>query len=104
MPELLTTGRQRQLHPGDVLMVSREIRDKITRKVRMWRFFVIVTRHKRWMVEGLRVGAPKGKEEMQVRFSDDVWTIHYLDPDEWPTGIHAFRMGMILKGLIPDIV
>jgi hypothetical protein len=103
MPELLTSGRQRQLHPGDVLMISRDIKDKVTRKVRKWQFFMVVTLHKRWIVDGIRVGAPKGKEEMQVTF-DDVWTIQYLEPDEWPTGIHALRMAMILKGLIPDIV
>lgn len=103
MPELLETGRDRQLDPGDVLMISRKMRDKDTGKRFWWRFFVVVVKHKRWTIHGRRVGAPEGKEEISLTFDDD-WVIHYLPMEEWPDGLHAFRMAMVLKGLIPDVV
>lgn len=103
MPELLETGRDRQLDPGDVLMVSRMVTPKDGGKRFNWRFFMVVVKHKRWLVEGRRVGAPKGKEAITLTFDDD-WTIQYLPMNEWPEGISAFRMAMVLRGLIPDIV
>jgi hypothetical protein len=99
MPELLETSRQRQLAPGDVLMVEMTLR----KSRRPWKFFLVVVRHKRWLVEGRRIGASTGKEEMKLSW-ENIVKIHYLAPEEWPTGVLAFRMGMILMRLIPDIV
>lgn len=103
MPELLETGRERQLNPGDVLMVSRHITPKDGSKRRWWRFFMVVVKHKRWAVVGRRVGAPEGKEDIKLTF-DDSWVIQFLPMEEWPDGIHAFRMAMVLQGQIPDVV
>ena len=102
--ELIETGNERQLMPGDVLMVGRPIRHKDTGKSFNWQFFLVVTKHKRWFVKGLRIGAPEGKEEMSVEISDEQWTVQFVPMEEWPNGIHAFRMAMVFKGLIPDLV
>lgn len=103
MPELMETGRERQLAPGDVLIVQRKVKPAEGGKPFWWKFFMVVVKHKRWMVEGRRVGAPAGKEEIRIAF-DDHWVVQFLPMEEWPDGVHAFRMAMILQGLIPDIV
>lgn len=110
MPELMETGRERELAPGDVLMCARKIsKPKNGGKPYWWRFFFVVTKHRRWTVRGLVVGTEnenlKGKE-ITMEFDDDQSkvVIHYLPIEEWPDGVHAFRMAMILQGLIEDIV
>jgi hypothetical protein len=30
--------------------------------------------------------------------------VQYLPMEEWPDGVHAFRMAMVLQGLIEDVV
>ena len=100
--ELMETGRERELQPGDVLMCARKVRGDDGKK-RWWQFFLVVQTHKRWMVVGRRVGAPEGKEEMRFSFGDP-WVIHFVPPEEWPDGIHQFRAMMILTGVIEDVV
>jgi hypothetical protein len=110
MPELMETGQERKLVPGDVLMCARKImKPKNGGKPYWWRFFFVVTKHRKWLVRGLVVGTSnenlKGKE-ITFEFDDDDGknVIQYLPTDEWPDGVHAFRMAMILQGLIPDVV
>jgi hypothetical protein len=110
MPELMETGRERELNPGDVLMVAWWIaKPRNGGKPYWWRFFFVVTKHKRWQVRGLVVGAASESlknKEIGLKFDDDEQkrVIQYLPMDEWPDGIVAFRMGMVLQGLIPDVV
>lgn len=107
MPELLKTGRERRLVPGDVLMVARKMHDKQTRRPFEWRFFLVVTRHKRGRVAGMVVGTEHERlkdEELVVAFSDEKNVIQFLPMDEWPDGVHAFRLAMVLKGQIEDVV
>jgi hypothetical protein len=110
MPELMETGRERNLAPGDVLMVARKImKPKFGAKPYWWRFFFVVTKHKKWLVYGLVVGTEnenlKGKE-ITFEFDDDANKniIQFLPMEEWPDGVHAFRMAMVLQGLIQDVV
>lgn len=95
----------KNLNPGDVLMVARQMRDKQGKRF-VWRFFVVVTRSSRWVIGGIVVGAGDKIKNKELTFdlNDDRNTIQLLDVSEWPDGIHAFRMAMVLKGLIPDVV
>lgn len=97
-----------KLEPGDVLMVTRRMLDRKTRKPYDWKFFLVVTQHRsRYssIVKGMIIGATneRWKDEPVTVLTEDCDT-QYLPPDEWPEGVHAFRMAMVLKGLIPDIV
>jgi hypothetical protein len=66
---------------------------------------MVVTRHKRWLVMGYVVGNERLKgQEMTIKIGDEKNTIHYLPPEEWPDGVHAFRMAMVLKGQIEGVV
>jgi hypothetical protein len=110
MPELMQTGRERQLAPGDVLMVAKKImKPKFGTKPYWWRFFFVVTKHRKWFVRGLVLGSANEKlkdKEISIEFDDDedMLVVQYLPMEEWPDGLHAFRMAMVLQGLIPDIV
>jgi hypothetical protein len=62
MPELMQTGRERQLAPGDVLMVAKKImKPKFGDRPYWWRFFFVVTKHRKWFVRGL-CSAPRQRE------------------------------------------
>jgi hypothetical protein len=101
---------KKSLEPGDVLMVARKMYDDARRKPFTWRYFFVITSHQAFAAwaKGLVVGAdnPRLKDkEVSVQLDDEDWgVVHYLPPDEWPDGVHAFRMAMVLKGLIPEIV
>lgn len=106
MPELITSVRSRKMEPGAVLQVARRMQDKKTQRTYYWRFFFVVTEHRRGSVHGLIAGAenPNFKDkEIFLSISDERNTVHYLAESEWPDGVIAFRMSMILKGLIEDI-
>lgn len=109
MPELMETGRERALLAGDVLMVARKIdKPRFGNKPYWWRFFFVVTKHRRWVVRGLVVGTEntslKGKEiNLEFDSDDGKNVIQFLPMEEWPDGIHAFRMAMIMQGLIEDL-
>lgn len=105
MPELLDGVRERKLVPGDVIMVARKMRDKVTKKPFDWKFFMVVTKHKRWIVRGYVVGG-RGHlkdNELTLGLDDDKNTAHYLPIEEWPDGIHAFRMALIMQRKIEDL-
>jgi hypothetical protein len=110
MPEIMETGRERNLAPGDVLMVARYIKKpKHGGKPYWWRFFFVVTKHRKWLVRGLVVGTANENlkdKEINIEFDDDEnkQTIQFLPMEEWPDGVHAYRMRMILGGLIEDVV
>ncbi len=111
MPELFDgpamTGQvRRELHPGDVLMVKRRV-SKAGKRPWIWSLFMVVTKHKRSIVAGRVVGGNGyyAENEYMFRVGDEsTLSAHYLPMEEWPDGIHALRMAMVLRGEIPNIV
>jgi hypothetical protein len=69
---------------------------------------MVVTKHKRWIVRGYVVGTANERlkdKEMTLELSDEKNTVHYLPMEEWPDGVHAFRMALIMQRKIElDIV
>lgn len=107
MPEELRSHLTRRLQPGDVVMVSREMTDKRTGRPYDWKFFMVVTEHKvrARMLKGIVISnSEKFKDQVAKLTWSAANTIHYLSMEEWPEGVSAFRMSMVLRGLIPDIV
>ena len=109
MPELYNVFSQRQLEPGDVVMVVRKMRDKRTNKSFDWRFFMVVTEQTLALddpVEGWVLGTTsehlKGKT-LRLHVNDEKNVIHYLSPDEWPDGVHQFRMALIMQRKIENL-
>jgi hypothetical protein len=105
MPSEVINGKT--LEPGDVVMVARQMEDKVTRRPFVWRYFLVVTRSTRWVVAGIIVGAEKATlkdKEFTIDLNDEKNEVQRLTPEEWPDGLLGFRMAMVLKGLIPDIV
>lgn len=105
MPEPLD---DRELAPGDVLMVERKMRDKRTNKAFLWRFFLVVTEPDDFgdSVKGMVVGTTSEKlkvEPLRLSLDDDKNTFQFLPQAEWPDGVHVFRMGMIMKRQIEAI-
>jgi hypothetical protein len=94
------------LKPGDVVMVRRQMRDKATQKPFTWRFFmVLVYENDDDVIEGYVVGNERLKDQpLTIRADDGRNLVDVLDQSEWPDGVHAFRLSMILRGLIPEIV
>lgn len=99
MPELLDPDRE--LAPGDVLMVERKMKDQKTGKRWLWRFFLVVDNAAlEWSDEawGYIVGNEKMKDKLyRVDVDDDRNTVHYLPQEEWPDGVHQFRTALILR-------
>jgi hypothetical protein len=107
MPELLDVNHERELNPGDVLMVERKMRDKRTRKHWTWRFFMVVIVHDPMSdgVNGYIVGNERLKgKAYNLHIDQERNTVSYLSPDEWPDGVHVLRMQMVLAGQIEGIV
>lgn len=103
MPELYDIDSERVLMPGDVVMCDRKMRDKQTRKLYQWKFFMVVTEPTHLFgdrVTGFVLGTSNERlreEPLNLSVNDEKNAIHYLPPDEWPPGVHAFRMALILK-------
>lgn len=98
-------GEHGPVVPGDVVMVSRAMWDKKTKRPFRWRFFLVVTKQKRWTIHGYVVGNDKLKDkEIAVSLHDEKNEVQFLPMEEWPDGVHAFRMSMVLRGLIEDVV
>ncbi len=87
---------------GDVLMVARETVNLKTNKLYTWRYFMVVTKIGVTRVVGLRIGAEEGKEKITTRLMTD--DVVKLEPDEWPDGVCASRMMLILEGKIDDLI
>lgn len=100
MAERMKTGRERQLLPGNVLMVARLVTPKDGGKPYVWRYFMVVTEHWSSVVKGINTSSTgKFKDrEMQLRFYHA--EIYYLPEEEWPDGVHVSRLRLILLGLV----
>ena len=105
--ELYDGESERVLMPGDVVMVNRKMKDNQGRAF-MWKFFMIVAEETSLLdddIEGYVVGNEnlKGKT-YRCGVCSPRNVIHYLAPEEWPDGIHAYRMQMILTSQITGVV
>lgn len=105
------TGRDpsdHQLQPGDVIMVHRKLRDKQTREPFTWKFFAVVTKIPRSnFVFQYVILDEHDRKPTWIYVTDYAGTdfhIWYLDPDEWPDGVHVFRTKMILEGRLDEVV
>ena len=78
---------------GDVLCVSMSMTDKKTGKPYVWRFFGVTTR-----IGSLTAKVRVIGKDTAANISTMADEIHFLEPDEWPDGVHMFRTQMILKG------
>lgn len=106
MPELIDVDSERDLVPGDVIQVARAMRSKETNKPYTWRFFAVVTYHTWQALSCIPFGAISDKrkdEEMDLTIGREGTEIYYLAPEEWPDGVHANRLRMILTGLVKII-
>lgn len=98
--------RHKLLTPGDVIQVNRSMTDKKTGKPYVWRFFAIVVDDDGDEIECVPFGAVSQSfkdQTMTIDPDDRRNTVHHLEPEEWPDGVHANRMRMILIGLVKII-
>jgi hypothetical protein len=100
LPELIEHGEDHEFALGDVLMVERKMKEKVTGKRWVWRFFLVIAEHDKWsdQVRGYVVGNEKLKGKLySVDTDDEKNTVHYLPQEEWPDGVYAFRTALILQ-------
>lgn len=105
MAELIEDGTTRQLNPGDVLMIERKVKPKEGGKPFIWKLFMVVAKHKRWIIEGWVLGGNGyyAENPMRVEIGSSIVKLYYLPMEEWPGGVHVFRMAQIMKGRIEDL-
>lgn len=107
MPALINADhRTAELSSGDVVQVARKMRDKNTDKPYIWKFFAVVQSDEWDQITCIPFGAVNERREdqlMVVDLEDNRNTVYYLAPEEWPDGVHANRLRMILTGLITII-
>jgi hypothetical protein len=94
------TDFQKSIAVGDVLMVK-EIFISADRP-RAWRWFGLVHSQGYGWCKCYRLGAVEENLRMVriARVIVDGGYVQPLHPDEWPDGVHAFRMKLILEGKI----
>lgn len=107
MPTLL--GDRAIVGVGDVLMIKRVMADKDTGKPYDWRYLMVVTELKQrgLHIAGLRLGAEEGRDMVYLYLPSHERRgieAHWLAPEEWPDGVHAFRMKLILEGRIEGLI
>ena len=89
------------LKPGDVVTVSVELRDKATGNPYWWKRFAAVlpgpmTRNTAMLIT-LKL-RPEDRDTRHVDFRKDV--VVKLPEDQWPQGVVAIRMKLIMQGVI----
>jgi hypothetical protein len=102
----MTGQKRRQLNPGDVLMVERNVKPTDGRKPFIWKLFLVVEVHKKWIVRGWVLGGNGyyAENPMTIEIgSSKVKSMYFLPMEEWPAGVHVFRMAQIMKGRIEDL-
>jgi hypothetical protein len=89
---------------GDVVVVTQPFTLKGTIKKEVtWRWFGVVseTLYKSNKIRVIRVGQPADERLLSLFDLNAAGReIHFLEPEEWPDGVHVFRTRMILKGEI----
>lgn len=106
MPEPVKLYSGATFSPGEVLMVNRKMRDKATGRKFDWKFFLVVTGQKRDNVAGWVMGASRGyyvDNEMHLSLNHSDAEIHHLAPDEWPDGVFAFRLALIMQRKLENL-
>lgn len=106
MAELIEDGDERELNPGDVLMIERKVQPKGGGKSFIWKLFMVVAVHKRWIVRGWVLGGAGYYADNPMTLeigSSMIKSMYYLPMEEWPDGVHVFRMAQIMKGRIEDL-
>jgi hypothetical protein len=106
------TGAQppeHRLEVGDVIMVHRELKDKQTGKPFTWKYFALITDKKsRSNFVFQHIILDEREREPTWLYAHDYagtsFHMWYLDPDEWPDGVHAFRTKLILEGKVEGMV
>lgn len=98
--------RVHKLEVGDVLMVAMELNDKHKKgKKFTWRFFGVIVKlnaRRRYQAQVLVLDGEE-REPMELHFMREGTIVHYLAPEEWPDGVHAFRTKAILAGKVDAI-
>lgn len=90
---------------GDVLLVVQPYTPKGTTKSVVWRWFGVVKDlgKRTHNIRLRRLGAPAAISVRVLAFGDIAYNnfqVFFLEPEEWPDGVHVFRTQMILKGEI----
>ena len=99
MAEIIRTGQG--IEPGDVLLVKQELRDKKTQEPYTWRWYgVVMSLNRTRILRVLRIGRAEDEGYRTIDLASNRHEVTWLDPDEWPDGVHALRMKMILTGEI----
>lgn len=91
--------------PGDVLLVSRQLRDKRTGEPFWWKSFRCViepNRRRHWMAMllTLKMYPDVKKDVWEVDLRDEATVVQFVDPADWPPGVLAMRMKALATGLI----
>lgn len=90
----------RNLKPGDVLVIARQLNDKQTGRPFVWHYFGIVLKMRGGTANIIRIGGKEGADESNVSAYEAETTVSLLPEAEWPDGIYAFRTRLILEGRI----
>jgi hypothetical protein len=89
------------LEVGDVLMVTRKMRDNKGKRFN-WRFFGCVIEPKRFTARVILLD--RDQTMIVPLYQHEEYTIRLLTEDEWPDGVCALRMKAILEGRLDGIV
>jgi hypothetical protein len=100
---------EHRLQVGDVVMITRPLKDKVTGKPFEWKYFAMVTKLARRndsVFQHIILDEKEREPTMFYRtdFTETGLRIWYLHPDEWPDGVHAFRTKLILEGRIEGLI
>lgn len=99
MPELLNDFRD--VRTGDVLMIKQMYMSDEMFSPREWRWFGLVAVAGFSAAKCHRLGGKDDTKEWRLNIRHpNVISVHLLDPDEWPDGVHALRAKLILLGVI----
>ena len=107
-------GQRHVAHEGDVVMVAMQLKDKQTGKPFPWRWLGIVTKTRSSTITVIRFGVPGGeeiskiskrpKDEHILSLYDELIVVRAISEDAWPDGVHAFKMQLIMRGRLNDVI
>lgn len=86
---------------GDVIMLSRQLVDKQTKKPYTWRFLAVVVKVKKRTATLIRLD---NEADMTVDIFDHRWEVRTLDECAWPDGARVIRMKLIMEGRLDGLI
>lgn len=91
---------------GDIIMVSRDMKDKETRKPYTWKWLGVVMRvgKRGRSVKLLRLGAYPPDDVVSIILEDDRWDIRVIPEEHWPDGARVLRMRAIMEGRVEGLI